>query len=118
MLLPRRQERKEANDLGIFYERALHPGVENAIRESMGDESRSADELVTQLQSVGAGNLGTRRIQWNRLLISLGILGAVVIGAVATEAADLTNSSDALWGMTASLLGLIVGLLGGETAAS
>jgi hypothetical protein len=101
--------------LGIFYERALHPGVENAIRESMGDESRSADELVTQLQSVGAG---TRRIQWNRLLISLGILGAVVIGAVATEAADLTNSSDALWGMTASLLGLIVGLLGGETAAS
>jgi len=103
--------------VGIFYEKKLHPSVEKMIREGLGEDRRSADELVDRLQA-GSADLQTHSIQWNRLLIALGILGSVVVGAVVAEAADLTKSSDALWGMTASLLGLIVGLLGGETASS
>ena len=60
----------------------------------------------------------TQSLQWNRLLIALAILGTLTAAAVGAEAADLNTSSDALWGMTTSLLGLIVGLIGGEKASS
>ena len=64
------------------------------------------------------GTLRTQSLQWNRLLIALAILGTLTAAAVGAEAADLNTSSDALWGMTTSLLGLIVGLIGGEKASS
>ena len=38
--------------------------------------------------------------------------------AIGTEAADLQKSSDALWGLTVSVLGLVVGLIAGEKGAA
>jgi hypothetical protein len=57
-------------------------------------------------------------LQWNRLVAALAILGILVAAAVGAEAADLDKSSDALWGLTSSVLGLVVGLLGGEKASA
>lgn len=51
-------------------------------------------------------------------MAALGILALLVAAAVVTEAADLDRSSEALWGLTASVLGLVVGLLGGEKASA
>jgi uncharacterized membrane protein HdeD (DUF308 family) len=53
-------------------------------------------------------------LRLDRLLFALGLLAVLAGAAVATEAADLQRSSDALWGLTVSVLGLVVGLLAGE----
>ncbi len=55
-----------------------------------------------------------QELRLDRLLYALGLLAVLIGAAIATEAGDLQKSSDALWGLTASVLGLVVGLLAGE----
>ncbi len=51
------------------------------------------------------------------MLAALGLLAVLAGAAIATEAADLPKSSDALWALTVSVLGLVVGLIAGEKGA-
>lgn len=53
-------------------------------------------------------------LRLDRLLAAVGLLAVLAGAAIGTEAADLQKSSDALWGLTVSVLGLVVGLIAGE----
>ena len=52
-----------------------------------------------------------------RFIIAVLIFAAVVGGAVAADATGLPDSSKALYGFSASIFGLVVGLLGGEKSS-
>ena len=56
-------------------------------------------------------------LRLDRLLAALGLLAVLAGAAIATEAADLPTSSDALWALTVSVLGLVVGMIAGEKGA-
>jgi len=84
------------------------------LRDAVAEERRDAGEVEAELERLAPR---TQALRLDRLLFALGLLGVLAGAAVATEAAELEKSSDALWGLTVSVLGLIVGLLGGEKAA-
>jgi len=51
-------------------------------------------------------------------LAALGVLLLFVLAAIVTEALDLADSSKALYGFATTILGIIVGLLGGEKSST
>lgn len=59
---------------------------------------------------------GTGDFQTQRFLFAVLIFAVVVGGAAAADAAGLPDSSKALYGFGASIFGVIVGILGGETS--
>lgn len=64
------------------------------------------------------GRRASRRSSGRDLLIALGLVGILAAAAVISEAHDLNDATDALWGLTTATFGLVVGLLGGEKAAA
>jgi hypothetical protein len=91
--------------VGIFFDTTVRDDVDD------GDESRRGGERRRPAPRV------EQTLQWKRLLFALAILGVLIAAAVGTEAASLDASSKALWGLSASILGLIVGLVGGEKSS-
>lgn len=107
--------------MGIFYARpSSQPIVQDAIRnalETNPDAINSAEESVTRANAVSEQLGETREFKKGRFLVALAVLIAFIAAAIFTEVTNLPESSKALWGLAATILGVIVGLLGGESAA-
>ena len=86
------------------------------MRDALDEGRRDAGDVTADVERLRA-HAQTQTLRLDRLLAALGLLAVLAAAAVGTEAADLETSSEALWGMTVSVLGLVVGLLSGEKGA-
>jgi hypothetical protein len=102
--------------VGIFFETRVHQDVEDAVRRVAEHERRGEDDVEGELARLTLlhGAPRTQELQWNRLLIAIGLVGILAAGGVAAEWGDLTTSSDALWGLATATFGIAAGLIGGE----
>ena len=106
--------------MGLFYETKLHPDVEDAVRRASTGVRRGEGDVEGDVARLALlhGSPRKQEIQWPRLLMALGLVGILAAAAVTSEAHDLHDATDALWGLTTATFGLVVGLLGGEKAAA
>jgi hypothetical protein len=107
--------------MGIFYTRpSSQPIVQDAIHNALARNPANVnveEESVTRANAVSQQLGETREFQTGRFLLALAILIAFIAAAIITDASNLPDSSKALWGLATTILGVIVGLLGGESAA-
>lgn len=106
--------------MGIFYERAsVRPAVHEALRDALAAPTPPQADIDAEAARRAAGVTDdlerSSTLQVSRVLVALGLFCALIGAAIATEAADLGASSKALWGLTASVLGLIVGFSAGRS---
>jgi hypothetical protein len=73
-----------------------------------GHEAAARASVVAEEVRQGA------TFQPQRFLIALGVFLAIVLAAIVTEGFGLDDSSKALYGLSGTILGLVVGFLGGE----
>ena len=108
--------------MGIFYTRpSSQPIVQEAIQNALAENPANVDvneEAVTRANAVSEQLGETKEFQTGRFLVALAILIAFIAAAIITDATGLPDSSKALWGLAATSLGIIVGLLGGESTAT
>jgi hypothetical protein len=105
--------------VGIFFETRVHQDVEDAVRQAADDERRGGQggrDLAMLALLHGAPR--TQALQWNRLLLAIGLVGILAAAAAGAEWADLTTSSEALWGLATATFGIVIGLIGGEKASA
>lgn len=107
--------------MGVFFDRATPSmtAINSALREALaedpaavGDLAQAAAKRTDSLQPGGGG------FHAGRFLIAVLILAGFVVGAVITDAKGVDDSSKALYGFATTILGVIVGLLGGEKSSS
>jgi hypothetical protein len=104
--------------MGFFYESHLRPEVEDAIRRAETGATRGPGDADSEIARIALlhGSAHTQEIQWSRLVIALGLVGALALGGVIADAFSLEKSTEAFWGLATAAFGIIVGLLGGEKA--
>jgi hypothetical protein len=114
-------QRKEETSMGIFYTRpSPQPIVQNAIQNALETNPANVnveEQAVARAHTVSEQLGATGEFQTGRFLVALAIIIAFIAAAIITEASNLPDSSKALWGLSATVLGVIVGLLGGESSA-
>ena len=108
--------------MAIFVQSAnLEPEVTNALANAL---SADAGKLENDVQSEAAKRSSevikavSPKIAWSRLLVAIVIALALVAAAIYTASNNLTDISKGLMTSFQSFSGLVVGLLGGEFAAS
>jgi VIT1/CCC1 family predicted Fe2+/Mn2+ transporter len=113
--------------MGIFFEPrpsrvVLESAVENEIRDALlespgaiHDIEREAAERSTRAISAASTE---PQFKATNFLVALGVLLFFVLAAIVAEAVDLADSSRALYGFATTILGIIVGLLGGEKSST
>jgi hypothetical protein len=109
--------------MGIFYTRpSSQPIVQEALQNALATNPANVDnvneEAATRANTVSEQLGETKEFQTGRFLVALAILIAFIAAAIITDATGLPDSSKALWGLAATSLGIIVGLLGGESTAT
>lgn len=118
--------------MGVFYETAAAPEsllpvsrVRSMIEESLktappqGDTELGAkvDEAIGAAKADETTGAVVTALQGQRLLIASCLVLLLVIAGVVTEANGWADSSKAVWALTTTAFGVIVGLLGGESKA-
>jgi hypothetical protein len=109
--------------VGLFYESqpaepVLHQHLTRAYTADALDDVHAAALAAQTVNDVKAEVLSTRRFQPWRVVFAFGIFGALVGGAIATDATGLSDSRAALYGFAGSVFGIVVGFLGSEKSAS
>jgi hypothetical protein len=87
---------------------------QQAPRLARGLARRRAVRAVRQ---IGPADPSQQQFQVGRFVAAVVIFACVVGAALGADAAGLSGSSKALYGFAASIFGVIVGLLGGESSA-
>ncbi len=109
--------------MGIFwdYGSTADSELEGAFDEALAaepPEERVRGQKARLLAKSVAGLTPPAALNVGRLVVALLIVAVLLGGGVASEAADLKDSSKALLGLAATAFGLVVGLLGGEKPKS
>lgn len=106
--------------MGIFFDKPTvsNTNLTEAFRDALKADPGAID--VEQEAAKRVDDLQTKpgSFQSGRFLIALAILLAFVAAAIWADAAGHPDSSKALYGFAATILGLIVGLLTGEKPSS
>ncbi len=108
--------------MGLFYEQV--PAGGRTTREVLADalETNPSDvrdvPLEAEKRAAEIAPAGYAKFNGRRFVGAVVLWAATVAGAIATEAADLERSSDALWGAAAIVFGVVVGFLAGEKSAA
>jgi hypothetical protein len=110
--------------MAIFWERkGGAPGIDSdvVIPESFqpgeGTDAERAAHARGWAQAA-AMTPGPASLRVGPLLVALAIVAALLVGGVIADAADLPNSSKALFGLATTAFGIVVGLLTGEKSGS
>lgn len=109
--------------MGIFFAAApAQPTVlQGVIRSALEVDPGAVDlstETMSRTNETVAQLRGASTFKAGRFLAALAILAAFVIAGIITDTKHLDTSTKALYGLAATTLGIIVGLLGGEKAAN
>lgn len=107
--------------MGLFFDRTapqaeLQTVIEEALRTDPGevaDPKTTAEQKASEIAPAGYG-----RFNKGRFVGALLLFAAIVVAAIITDAADIDDSSKALWGLAATVFGVVVGFLGGEKTAT
>jgi hypothetical protein len=105
--------------MGIFFE--VQP-VQSKVRESIRDALEEDPRQVPNLEAEAAARASAVAekvrqgvtFQPQRFLIALAVFLTIVVAAIVTESFGLNDSPKALFFLAGTILGLIVGFLGGE----
>jgi hypothetical protein len=105
--------------MGLFYEsQPVEPILHQRLAHAYASDSlgqAQAEALAAQtVNDLKAEFMRTRQFKPWRVVIAFAIFGALVAGAIATDATGLDSSSTALYGFAGSVFGIIVGFLGSE----
>jgi hypothetical protein len=114
--------------MGVFFDSpgtqellpvsTVHDMVHASLREpppaTPDDLNARTDAVIKSMSSNSAPVDVAASLQALRLLVAVGLVAALVIGGVVTEANGWSNSSTAIWALATTAFGVIVGLLGGE----
>jgi hypothetical protein len=105
--------------MGVFFEAELaQPKVREAIRDALETDPRqvqdTAGEVAKRANAVADDIRQGTKFQSGRFLLALAVFVAIVLAAVVTDALKLETSPEALFGLAGTILGLVVGFLGGE----
>jgi VIT1/CCC1 family predicted Fe2+/Mn2+ transporter len=113
--------------MGVFFDprpsrTSLRSAIETEIRDALEtspgaipDVAREAAERSTNAIAAAPTEPEFKTMNF---LAALGVLLFFVLAAIATDALDLPDSSKVLYGFATTILGIIVGLLGGEKSSS
>ncbi|HKI16482.1 MAG TPA: hypothetical protein VKA15_01310 [Isosphaeraceae bacterium] len=104
--------------MGIFF-RSMEPAVERAIAEALA----APPDTIANLQHE-AGTRADQVIQqasgaiiWVRLAVAIVLLIAIFVAGIMTSLYKIDNWSTVLLHSFELILGLVIGLLGGEASA-
>jgi hypothetical protein len=109
-------------DMGLFISRTVNPQpIQEQLRNAYmapqlpGDaaESRAADEAPAAAQSSAAGPI---KFHAGRFLGALIIFGILLGVAIVAEANEWVEDTGRIYDLATTVLGVIVGFLGGEAA--
>lgn len=109
--------------MGIFFEaKPVRPAVREAIRDAIITDHATVENLDAEANaradSVANELLGGAAFNTGRFLIAAAIFLAIVVAAIISEAADLDESNEALFGLATTIFGVVVGFLGGEKSST
>ena len=106
----------------VFYDRvkADETRVKGALKEALNTHPEEVEDVDQEAERRAAeiAPAGYATFNAGRFIGALVLWAVIVIGGIVTEATDLENSSDALWGAAAIVFGVIVGFLAGEQSAA
>ena len=109
--------------MGVFFERvptSSEKTVQDVVAEALRTDPNAVgnvdDEAKERASEVAPAGYTT--FNASRFIGALVLWGLIVAGGIATEAFDLDKSSDALWGASAVVFGVVVGFLAGEKSAA
>jgi VIT1/CCC1 family predicted Fe2+/Mn2+ transporter len=112
--------------MGVFFDprpsrtnlrSAVETEIRDALQESPGAISDVSREVTQRSEKALTAAQTEPKFKTTNFLVALGVLLFFVVAAIVTEAFDLTDSSKALYGFATTILGIIVGLLGGEKSS-
>lgn len=92
----------------------VHASLQEVPPSTEAELADKTDAVVTSGAASAAGGNVPAGLQALRLLVAVGLVAALVVGGVVTEANGWTDSSTAIWALATTAFGVIVGLLGGE----
>lgn len=109
--------------MGIFFEsQPLRPAMQQAIKEAYSADPDAIEDVdgaaESKARDVTEQVRESSTFQAGRFLIALAIFALIAAGGLIADVANLDDSSKALYGFAATILGVIVGFLGGEKSAS
>jgi hypothetical protein len=109
--------------MGIFFEsQPLRPAMQRAIKDAYSADPDAIGDVNAMAQDkareVTEQVRESSTFQTGRFLVALAIFALIAAGGLIADIADLADSSKALYGFAATILGVIVGFLGGEKSAS
>jgi hypothetical protein len=110
--------------VGVFFNQVpvqrmqVHNAILDALRTDPAqvqnpdaEAQNRTDAAITPPASYAAFNTG-------RFIGAILIFGALVGAAIGSDAAGLADSQKALYGLAASVFGVVIGFLGGEKSAA
>jgi hypothetical protein len=105
--------------MGLFFEPAANidrTDVRGAIKEALQkDPATVADaDAESEKKTNEIAPLGYAKFNAGRFIGAILIFAAIVGCAIGTDAAGLSDSEKALWGLAGTIFGVVVGFLGGE----
>ena len=109
--------------MGVFFEsEPKRPVVSEVMKtalllkpDQIGDPRAEADRMADDVTNRLSNS---KTFKTGRFLGALAILVVIAIAAIMAERSGLTEGTKALWGLAATVFGVIVGLLGGESTTS
>lgn len=113
--------------MGVFFDRhpsrtSLRSAVEAELRDALQQDPGAIrdveEEAAERSNSAMAAASDEPRFKTENFLVALGVLLFFVLAAIVTDGLDLEDSSKALYGFATIILGIIVGLLGGEKSSA
>jgi uncharacterized membrane protein YgcG len=107
--------------MGIFVTSAnLLPVIQNALTSALAQNPSQIPNVQQEASNRATGAIQqlTMQIAWPRLLVAAVIAAMLLAGAIWAAKTNLTNISTELMTSFQSFSGIVVGLLGGEVAAS
>ncbi|MGO9080744.1 MAG: hypothetical protein ACLQDY_17145 [Streptosporangiaceae bacterium] len=105
--------------MGIFWNYADEPppSVVASFSEALAKAPPQGPALAQEAQTRAAAAAGvTPRASLNRLnlVVALGTVAVLLGAGIGTDAANLPNSSKAIYALATTAFGIVVGLLTGE----
>ena len=107
--------------MGLFYEQvpAGGPTTRDVVADALRTNPNDVRDVAVEAEARRRDRAGrVREVQRGPLRRRRRPLGGHGRRAIATQAADLGKSSDALWAAAAIVFGVVVGFLAGEKSAA
>jgi hypothetical protein len=108
--------------MGVFFERpatldrtAVKEKIKEALKEEQAQDSEADEKAEQKTNEIEIAPAGYTTFNTGRFVGATIIFSLIVIAAITTDAlGGMDDSSTALWGLTGTIFGVVVGFLAGE----